>query len=118
MRTPDGARVEIDNWNEQQVVERRKAGVESLLEEAARARRELTGHLKALTEEDLTRTLKFTADSKRAAAEIPLGAYLREARAGPTRCMQSICARPCPTGSRGTGAVVPMIPSSRATSGR
>ncbi|MCC6266611.1 MAG: DinB family protein [Dehalococcoidia bacterium] len=77
MRTPDGARVEIDNWNEQQVVERRKAGVESLLGEAARARRELTGHLKALTEEDLARTLKFAGDSKRAAAEIPLGAYLR-----------------------------------------
>ena len=77
IRDADGGRFDVDNWNDRQVEQRRMLSVEDVLAEAALARAELRKDLLALTDEDLARTLKFGGDSKRAAAEIPFGAYLR-----------------------------------------
>ena len=73
----DGGRFEVDGWNDRQVAERRDRSVQEVLAEAAVSRAALKEHMYVLTDEDLARTLKFGGDSKRAAAEIPFGAYLR-----------------------------------------
>jgi hypothetical protein len=77
IRTPDGAKFEVDDWNDRQVLARRAASVEDILEEACRARDGLKRDLLALTETDLARPLRFAGDSKRRPAEIPLETYLR-----------------------------------------
>ncbi len=77
IRGSDGERWNVDNWNENRVQERRQKSVDELLEEAARSRTVLRGHLARLTEEDLARTIKFAGDARRAPSEVPLGSYLK-----------------------------------------
>ncbi|MEO6397986.1 MAG: maleylpyruvate isomerase N-terminal domain-containing protein [Tepidiformaceae bacterium] len=77
IRTADGARLDVDSWNERQVQQRRSLTVDEILEEAARERSLLRAHLARLTEADLASTMKFQGDGKRPAAEFPLGAYLK-----------------------------------------
>jgi hypothetical protein len=77
IRDQDGGRFEVDGWNDRQVAERRNLSVEEVLVEAAKSRAALKEHMVVLTDEDLARNLKFGGDSKRAASEIPFGAYLR-----------------------------------------
>lgn len=77
LRTGDGEKFDVDGWNDRQVIERRALGLEAVLAEAARTRTGLKERLAAITDEDLARTLKFAGDSKRPAAEVPFGAYLR-----------------------------------------
>ncbi len=77
IRDQDGGRFEVDGWNDRQVAERRDLSVDQVLGEAAKSRLALKEHMVVLTDEDLARTLKFGGDSKRAASEIPFGAYLR-----------------------------------------
>lgn len=77
LRGPDGERWDVDNWNEGRVQGRREKSVDQLLEEAARERTVLRGHLARLTEEDLDKTIKFAGDARRPAAEIPLRRYLK-----------------------------------------
>ena len=55
IRDGDGGKFDIDNWNDRQVEKRRLLPLEDVL----------------------ARTMKFAGDSKRAASEIPFGAYLR-----------------------------------------
>ncbi|GIW17268.1 MAG: hypothetical protein KatS3mg064_0425 [Tepidiforma sp.] len=76
IRTPDGARFDVDDWNELRVQERRARSVEELLDEARREREALKRDLLALTPEDLERPLRFAGDAKRPPATIPLGMYL------------------------------------------
>jgi len=77
IRNSDGGKFEVDNWNDRQVEKRRTLDVEDVLKEAAESRAALRADMLVLTDDDLARTLKFGGDSKRAASEIPFGAYLR-----------------------------------------
>lgn len=77
IRTSDGARWDVDRWNEVQVQERRPRSLEEILAEAAETRSVLRKHLQSLTKEDLARTIKFAGDARRPASEFPLGAYIR-----------------------------------------
>lgn len=77
IRTADGGRWDVDSWNEREVQARRGLTVDEILEEAARERTILRGHLARLNEDDLKKTLKFQGDEKRPPSEIPLGAYLK-----------------------------------------
>lgn len=77
IRTGDGEPWNVDTWNEGKVRERRALTVDEILEEAARERVILRGHLSHLTGDDLKKTLKFQGDDKRPPSEIPLGAYLK-----------------------------------------
>jgi hypothetical protein len=77
IRDGDGGKFDIDNWNDRQVEKRRLLPLEDVLAEAASERDDLRAKLLVLTDEDLARTMKFAGDSKRAASEIPFGAYLR-----------------------------------------
>jgi hypothetical protein len=77
LRTADGNRFDIDEWNEQRVRERRGRTVDELLEEARHEREALERELLALTEEHLQRTIHFAGDAKRPPARIPLIVYLR-----------------------------------------
>ena len=77
LRTADGNRFDVDEWNEHRVRERRKHSVEVLLEEARRERDLLKRDLLALTDDDLGRPIRFAGDAKRPPTTVPLGAYLR-----------------------------------------
>lgn len=77
IRTADGDRWNVDSWNERRIQERRGKAVDDLLEEAARSRTVLRGHLARLTQEDLARTIKFAGDARRPPSEIPLHSYLK-----------------------------------------
>jgi hypothetical protein len=77
IRTADGARWDVDRWNEAQVQERRSRALEEILAEAAKTRSVLRRHLQSLTDEDLARTIKFVGDARRPAGEFSLGAYIR-----------------------------------------
>jgi len=77
IRTPDGAKFDVDDWNEGQVQQRRAFSLDEIFAEAAASRAALKVTLESLTDEDLARTLKFQGDSKRGPSEVPLGGYLR-----------------------------------------
>lgn len=77
IRTGDGERWNIDIWNQGRVQERRALTLDQILEEAARERTILRGHLARLTEDDLKKTLKFQGDDKRPPSEVPVGAYIK-----------------------------------------
>lgn len=77
IRNTDGGKFDVDDWNDKQVERRRALSVEEVLAEAAVSRAALKADMVVLTDEDLARTLKFGGDSKRPAAEIPFGGYLR-----------------------------------------
>ena len=77
IRTGDGEPWNVDTWNEGKVQERRALTVDQILEEAARERTILRGHLARLSEDDLKKTLKFQGDDKRPPSEVLLGAYLK-----------------------------------------
>lgn len=77
IRNSDGARFDVDAWNDSQVQARRNKGVDELLTEAATTRTELRRLLAALTEEDISRKIKFQGDNRRPPSEIELRAYLR-----------------------------------------
>lgn len=77
LRTPDGSRFDVDDWNEKQVQQRRGKTVEELLSEARTQRESLERELLALTGSDLSKTIRFAGDAKRPPATIPLMVYLR-----------------------------------------
>lgn len=77
IRTGDGTRFDVDDWNERRVQERRHLPLQALLEEARATRSSLKRDLAALTEDNLQRTIRFAGDAKRPAADVPLGLYLR-----------------------------------------
>lgn len=77
IRSTDGARFDVDDWNEGRIQERRNLNVEELLAEAAIARARLRNDLAALDAEDLAKNLKFQGDARRPPAEYPLGLYIR-----------------------------------------
>lgn len=77
IRAGDGERFDVDRWNEARVQERRQLSVDEMLMEAATVRTQLRGTLASLTEEDITKTIKFQGDARRPPADIELRTYLR-----------------------------------------
>ncbi len=77
IRNADGGKWDVDTWNDAQVAERRSWPLGQVLEEAAATRAALSGHLAALTAEDVEKSMKFGGDSKRPAGQVRLLDYLR-----------------------------------------
>jgi len=76
IRTADGTRWNVDDWNEDQVQARRTLTVEQLLAEAAASRAPLREALMRLDEDALARKLKFGGDAKRAPGERELRGFM------------------------------------------
>ena len=74
--TAGGQPFDIDAWNDAQVAEQREWPLERILEEAARNRAALIESLARLRDEDVARTLHFSGDNKRSAADLPLKVFL------------------------------------------
>ena len=66
----------IDDWNAEQILERRETSLEDLLVEMERNRADLTDALAGFTDAQLDATIHFGGDGKRAARDIPLFLYL------------------------------------------
>jgi hypothetical protein len=77
IRTGDGERFDVDRWNEDRVQERRELTVDQILMEAAASRTKLRNQLGALTDEEISKKIKFQGDARRPPSEIELRAYLR-----------------------------------------
>lgn len=78
--TPDtssGERWDVDRWNDSRVAARRTKTVDEIFAEAAQERAHMHGALANLSEADLDKTMHFGGDSKRSAADIRLGDYIR-----------------------------------------
>lgn len=76
-RGGDGARWDVDRYNDTAVAERRSRTVEEILAEAAREREALVRVLDSLTEEQVQRSIRFGGDSKRPPTELVLERYLQ-----------------------------------------
>jgi hypothetical protein len=94
IRSAEGARWDVDRWNEDRIQERRALPIEDLLAQAAEFRARLLIHLTALDETDLAKSLKFQGDARRAPGEWPLGGYL-QGGANMTPCTRSTCRGRC-----------------------
>jgi hypothetical protein len=68
---------QIDDWNEEQILERRERTMDELLEEMTASRTELIDALADFTDEQLDTTIHFGGDKKRAPRDIPFHAYLQ-----------------------------------------
>jgi hypothetical protein len=77
IRNADGGKWDVDDWNEQQVQQRRTWDIDRIFAEASETRAELLEHLSVLTTEDIAKTLKFGGDAKRPPSEVGLGQYLQ-----------------------------------------
>ena len=75
--TSGGERWDVDRWNDSRVAARRNQTVDQIFEEAARERSRMHDALAALSEADLDKTLHFGGDTKRSAADLRLGDYIR-----------------------------------------
>lgn len=75
-RGDEGAPLNIDQWNDATVAERRERSVEEILEEAAKNRCDLKAVMAEFDQEDLDFQFTFGGDSKRSPAKIVFGQYL------------------------------------------
>ena len=69
--------LQIDDWNEEQILARRERPMEELLDEMAGYRVELIAALSDFADDQLEQTIHFGGDRKRAPRDIPLHAYLQ-----------------------------------------
>jgi hypothetical protein len=74
-RDADGGDFNLDRWNDAQVAERRAWPMARIFEEAATNRAALIENVRALSEDDLSRTMHFR-DPKRGTADFPFRAFL------------------------------------------
>ena len=77
IRNADGGKWDVDDWNEQQVRQRRAWDIDQIFAEAAETRSALLTHLSSLTTADIAKKLKFGGDAKRPPSEVVLGQYLQ-----------------------------------------
>ena len=68
--------LQIDDWNEEQILARRETRIESLLDEMTQSRVELNAALAGFTDEQLDRVIHFAGDAKRAPRDVPLHLFL------------------------------------------
>ena len=73
----DGRGINIDAWNEEQVVPRRAFSLEDVLGEAAVSRDAIRRVMRTFTNVDLAYEFRFGGDSKRPASQVTLKNYLR-----------------------------------------
>jgi hypothetical protein len=71
-----GGPFSIDDWNGEQVLERRDKSIEELVEEMAAHRIELNAALAGFTDEQLDRVIHFGGDNKRSPRDLPLHMFL------------------------------------------
>ena len=76
-RDATGRAFSIDEWNEDQILERRERPVEDLLTEMEGARPALNDAIAGLTDEQLERTFHFGGDKSRAPRDVKVGDFLR-----------------------------------------
>jgi len=76
-RTPDGQLLELDDWNEQVVVERRSWTLDQLFDEAGENRAKLIEAMLRLEDEHIDRITHFSGDNKRPPVDIPLKLFIR-----------------------------------------
>jgi uncharacterized protein (TIGR03083 family) len=67
---------DLDAFNDAQVAERRDWPLERMLAEAAGNRAKLIETLGAMSDEELSRTVRFQGDAKRSPADLPLRVFL------------------------------------------
>jgi len=72
----DGSEFDVDAFNDAHVLERRAWPLARVFEEAAANRRELIHALRALTDEQIDRPMRFSGDAKRRPGELPLKTFL------------------------------------------
>jgi len=75
-RNEDGSEFDVDAFNDAHVSERRAWPLARVFEEAAANRRELIHALRALTDEQIDRPMRFSGDAKRRPGELPLKTFL------------------------------------------
>lgn len=74
--TPEGERLDIDRWNNEQVARLRGATLDEIFAEAARTRTEVVAALSRFDDAMLDATIHFGGDSKRPPTEVRLIRYL------------------------------------------
>jgi len=77
VRNPDGARFDIDDWNERVVSERRDWPLDRILAEASGNREALIESLERLGDEQIEMTYHFSGDNKRPPADVSLKLFLQ-----------------------------------------
>ena len=75
-RGEDGRPFDIDKWNDAVVAERRGWSLDQIFEEATGNRERLLAALETLEDEQIERTVHFSGDNKRPAADIPFKLFL------------------------------------------
>lgn len=73
----DGRGINIDTWNEEQVVPRRVFALDDVLSEAAVSRDAIRAVMRTFTSADLAFEFRFSGDGKRPPSQVTLGNYLR-----------------------------------------
>ena len=73
----DGRAINIDSWNEEQVVPRRASALDTVLGEAAVSRDAIRAVMRTFTAGDLAFEFRFGGDGKRPPSQVTLGNYLR-----------------------------------------
>ena len=76
LEAPDGQRLELDDWNEREVVERRPWSLDQLFAEAAQNREKLIDTISRLEDEHVNAITHFTGDNKRPPVDIPLKLFI------------------------------------------
>src|SRR2546425_796756 len=74
-RDTSGGSFDLDQWNNEQVEQRRSWSIQKIFAEAATNRARLIETMERLTEEQIARPMHFT-DPKRGEADFPLKAFL------------------------------------------
>jgi hypothetical protein len=75
-RNEDGSEFDVDAFNDAHVLERRAWPLARVFEEAAANRRELIDALRALTDQQIDRPMRFSGDAKRRPGDLPLKTFL------------------------------------------
>jgi hypothetical protein len=75
-RNEDGSAFDVDAFNDEQVAERRSWPLERVFAEAAANRAELIAGLRALSDEQIEKPMRFGGDSKRKGGDIQLKLFL------------------------------------------
>ncbi len=73
----DGARFDINEWNDDIVAKRRERTVDQIFAEAQENRERFLAALEQLTDEQIERVVHFDGDGKRDPADVPFKLFLR-----------------------------------------
>lgn len=74
--TPEGESLDLDDWNEGEIIERRSWSLDQLFAEAAQNREKLIETISRLEDEHVDTVTHFAGDNKRPPADVPLKLFL------------------------------------------